>query len=342
MKSWCWVGIDVACAKRKYLPISIVVRDGDLLVPLPLRRLEGMKPPMGMGNARVIDTSITQSFAKQAVKYVVGVANYHNLEVAGVAIDAPSNFKRNGTARRAAEVALDAAGISCFATPSHAEFEAIVAKAHRHLEDGQPLSRIPHSNQLWMLYGYALFAEFAKLAECREVYPQATVRILGVGHVHKTNEQGLMEQLMAVSKHTGWPEGSVDVSVLKNIGFAHRHDNFDAYLAAWTASLHRNRLDALGEPPDDVIFVPKVKSGHFQSIRTGKPISVTRPVNNPAKKVLSGEHARVCPACNAFEFKRWPFGWDAHAAHTCSGLIAVDPAARKAEYRERFASLFGG
>jgi hypothetical protein len=232
---------------------------------------------------------------------------------------------------------LDAAGISCFTTPSYKEFEVIVVKARHHLEDGQPLARIPHANQLWMLCGYALFAEFAKLTECREVYPQATVRVLGAGGVYKAKEQGLIEQLTAVSKHTGWPAGQVDVSALDKIGFGQRHDNLDAYLSAWIASLPRSQLEALGEPPDDVIWVPKIGRSHLPSARIVKQ----RVDKKKVKGMVATSYAKVCPACNAFEFKRWPFGWDAHAAYKCTGLIATDPDARKAEFRKRFASEFG-
>lgn len=47
-----------------------------------------------------------------------------------------------------------------------------------------------------------------------------------------------------------------------------------------------------------------------------------------------------CPACGTKVFKRWPWGWDAHAAHSCGGMPAGDPEARKAEYKRRFAHLF--
>jgi hypothetical protein len=50
----------------------------------------------------------------------------------------------------------------------------------------------------------------------------------------------------------------------------------------------------------------------------------------------------LCPACGQKEFKRWPLGWDAHAAHSCQGLEADQPEARKAEFRRRFGDRFGG
>lgn len=44
---------------------------------------------------------------------------------------------------------------------------------------------------------------------------------------------------------------------------------------------------------------------------------------------------RKCPGCN-FVFKRWPLGWDGHAASTCSGLSAGTEEKRKEEYKKRF------
>ena len=53
-------------------------------------------------------------------------------------------------------------------------------------------------------------------------------------------------------------------------------------------------------------------------------------------------HQRPCPACRTYLFKRWPWGWDAHAAHRCEGLSATGTEARKAEFRRRFGHLLGG
>ena len=47
-----------------------------------------------------------------------------------------------------------------------------------------------------------------------------------------------------------------------------------------------------------------------------------------------------CPACGRHDFAEWPAGWDAHAAHRCTGLSAKTPEERKAEYRQRFWYLF--
>lgn len=48
----------------------------------------------------------------------------------------------------------------------------------------------------------------------------------------------------------------------------------------------------------------------------------------------------LCPGCREMIFASWPEGWDAHAAHKCSGLSTDGTRARKAEYKRRFAGLF--
>jgi len=52
-------------------------------------------------------------------------------------------------------------------------------------------------------------------------------------------------------------------------------------------------------------------------------------------------HRRVlCPACRAMTFQRWPEGWDSHSEHRCAGIMALDPVARKREFKQRFGHLF--
>jgi hypothetical protein len=48
----------------------------------------------------------------------------------------------------------------------------------------------------------------------------------------------------------------------------------------------------------------------------------------------------LCPGCRQKVFVKWPMGWDAHAAHGCSGLNGTDPHQRKNDYRTRFSRLF--
>lgn len=50
----------------------------------------------------------------------------------------------------------------------------------------------------------------------------------------------------------------------------------------------------------------------------------------------AGPHSRLCPACHQKLFARWPWGWDAHAAHGCLGVQGRTPDERKRAYKERY------
>lgn len=55
--------------------------------------------------------------------------------------------------------------------------------------------------------------------------------------------------------------------------------------------------------------------------------------------LISGQKV-LCPACNTKVFEHWPFGWDAHSAHRCDGIIGPDQETRKERYKNRFRHLF--
>ena len=50
--------------------------------------------------------------------------------------------------------------------------------------------------------------------------------------------------------------------------------------------------------------------------------------------------AVLCPGCGTCTFKMWPEGWDAHAAHRCTGLIVTGTTERKKEFKTKFLHLF--
>ena len=107
-----------------------------------------------------------------------------------------------------------------------------------------------------MLVGFALFEELSKLAECIEVFPQAIVRAIGSGDVHKFKEEGLGAQISAAARSTGWSSAEEFEPSLESLGHGPRHDKLDAYLSAWVASLDEGDRVACGVPPHDVIWVP--------------------------------------------------------------------------------------
>jgi hypothetical protein len=47
----------------------------------------------------------------------------------------------------------------------------------------------------------------------------------------------------------------------------------------------------------------------------------------------------LCPACGQL-LKKWPEGWDAHAAHKCKGLSCKTAKNRKAEFKRALNHLF--
>ena len=329
-----YIGIDLAIAKNKHLPVAVCTWEQGRLIPRPLRRLS-FTPPRGMGNASTLDSGSVHRFARETATYVAAVCDRLALTPTRIGIDAPSAPRNPRLARRAAEAALDQAGISCFATPSAHEFDVIRAKVSQHLSAGGAENRIPHANQLWMLVGFAVFDELARVASCVEVFPQATARAMGSGQVHKSHPGAVDTQLSAAALCTGWPLQRLGEPGLEEIAWGPSHDQLDAYLSAWVASLEESDRVAYGRPPDDAIWVPKARLTHSVPplVEPSVPSAIRRaPVTSAA--------SFLCPACGEKEFKRWPWGWDAHAAHSCRGLIQTDPEERKAEFRRRFAHHF--
>jgi hypothetical protein len=250
-----FVGIDVAFAKQKRLPVSVCVRKAGRIIPFPVAARCAPSPPRGAGNVASLDDATVSKFADETAAYLRQLESYFGVSIRRIAIDAPSDPKIDGSRRRKAEEALDVRGISCFTTPSLSEFEVIGQRVRDHLRRGGAEFRLPHANQLWMLIGFALFKRLRREWECLEVFPQATARILGASSTHKRHVDGCNAQLRAIARYTGWPE-SPNVQSLRGAVHGPAHDGLDAYLSAWVAALEPNERTCLGAPPDDVIWVP--------------------------------------------------------------------------------------
>lgn len=338
-----FIGIDVAFAQKKHLPIVIASWQSGRLIPFPLRTLS-FQPPRGFGNAATLDEGTVRRFVTDAVDYVEAVCHYLKVTPVRIALDAPSMHTPLGESRRKAERALDAAGISCFTTPSAEGFERIKAKVRAHLEAGGPVNRLPHANQLWMLVGFELYNAFSQLAPCIEVFPQAIVKLMGASGLYKMKQGGVDAQLDAISRLTGWPTPDAAADPLQDIAFGPRHDALDAYLSTWVAALDAQQRLALGSPPDDVIWVPMLEElPVFDSWKRTQavPKSLLSDTEKsrkaqPANALSPAPFGRYCPGCGEHYFVRWPFGWDAHAAHKCAGLIETDPGRRKAEFKVKY------
>lgn len=328
-----FIGIDVACAKGKYLPLVICSQENGRLIPLPLGHYQ-IKPPRSLGNALTLYDDVNKAFANDVASYIETVCDAFHLNPVRIGIDSPLRPRDNRLKRRVAEQALDKAGIRCYTTPSADDFEAIKVKGISHLQADKPIQNLPHAHQIFMLLGFALNERLSKVAECIEVYPHATVKQLGVADIHKSKGNQAELQLSAMSHYTGWPRNNDDWEQASNMCLGPMHDRVDAYSAAWVASLSEQERICFGDPEKgDAIWIPKVKPINSP---TAKPSTKSKPATKKRQSVSDTDHQRSCPACNKHIFKRWPFGWDAHATHRCTGLTEVEPEARKKEFRKLY------
>jgi hypothetical protein len=255
MSRTAYVGIDVACAKKKRLPLAVCVHSVGCLETIP-RRDWPRRPPLGEGNLMAIETEFQERFAADTVGYLREVEARFSIKIQRIAIDAPSD-PRSATAQgRRCELALGEAHISYFRTPSWAEFEDIHRQVEKHVSGGGRESHLPHANKLWMLVGFALFKSLRQQWECLEVFPQAIVHAIGADGPHKSSRKGYEGQLAAAARNTSVTTAQL-ASKLNAACFGSRHDRLDAYLSAWVASLDFHEREAFGVPPDDAIWVPK-------------------------------------------------------------------------------------
>lgn len=252
-----FVGIDVAFAKAKRFPICVLARQADRVPAiLPLRSMFE-KPPAGKGNAAALSESVPRAFAREVLEWLQRLERDEHLIIRRVAIDAPSDYCRNVSGRRAAERCLDSHGISCFTTPSEDEFATKIQQSQMFLNEGGALSRLPNANQIWMLVGFELFRTLSGTYECIETYPQAIVQQLSCADQHKASAVGLQCQIEKAADLVGLSPARFRTE-LDRMGYGSLHDRVDAFLAAWIASLEEPDRVAFGTPPHDAIWVPGV------------------------------------------------------------------------------------
>lgn len=261
-----FVGIDLAVAKGKRLPVAMCVWEAGRLVPLAIAEPGTPEPPRGAGNVAMLDAAEVERFAEQTATYLRALEARFGATIRQIAIDAPSAACSAALCRRKAEEALDGYRIHCFTTPSDEAFELIREKAMQHIHSGGAAARLPHANQLWMLAGFALFRRLRLDWSCLEVYPQATASFLGASAIHKSKPGGVEAQLSAAAQYTGWPT-CYRKDVFRGKVHGPAHDGLDAYLAAWVAALPAARRRALGVAPYDAIWVPLLDAGTHLAIR---------------------------------------------------------------------------
>ncbi len=253
-KRAAYVGIDVAFAKKKRLPICVCTVEHGKPTPLALRA-SFQEPPAGRGNKAALLKSHRTTFAEAVKAWLLRLQEDKDLTIQRIAIDAPRDYAQGQ--RRDCERAMDRRGISCFATPTRKDFAGKILAAKNHLAQGGKEARLPSANQLWMLVGFSLFRALENTFDCIEVFPQAIVRAIGCGGEHKSTQCGLADQIGQFAAATGQSESVVEAS-LSTIGFGSKHDRLDALLSAWVASLPAAQRAACGNPPNDAIWIPTV------------------------------------------------------------------------------------
>ena len=169
-----------------------------------------------------------------------------------------------------------------------------------------------------MLVGFALFEVLGEQYPCLEVFPQAIARVLGSADVHKFKKSGVENQLAAIAEKTGWEPRALHRCLSKSVP-GPLHDQVDAFMCAWVASLYPDGLEACGEPPDDVIWVPHVDHPGIPAVpMNGSPAVIEEFSQAPHGRCLCCERQirlsrpRICPECNhVFKGVGWG-GIDAH------------------------------
>ena len=250
------IGIDVACAVGKRLPIC-VVSAGHPLMPLTIpKHLAGLVP-RGVGNKEIAAVTPFQESARGVASTINRIVDEMGWEVERIAVDAPAAPPSTGS--RASEKELGRLGLSSFRTPAATAWAGIREKCANHLDLGGSAATLPHANKIWMLFGFELFASLRSglRAEVIEVYPFAIVRALLPTCEHKSTEQGYRDQLVAVAARTGWEPQNLEARLKATVP-GNRHDRLDAFMAAWVASLPLEQRRAFGNAQlsDDAIWVP--------------------------------------------------------------------------------------
>jgi predicted nuclease with RNAse H fold len=198
-----YIGIDVACAARKRLPICVVSAEQPL-TPLAIPKDLGATIPRGIGNKEVTAVASFRQAALGVASSIHRIAVEMGWRVERVAVNAPAAPPASNS--RASENELGRLGLSSFRTPAAGAWAGIKQRCVEHLSCGGSTATLPHANKIWMLFGFELFNSLRDGlgVEVIEVYPFAIVRALLPACAHKSTERGYRDQLNAVATHTGW------------------------------------------------------------------------------------------------------------------------------------------
>src|SRR5260370_41395261 len=91
MPKTAYGGIDVACAKKKHLPLAVCVHSVGRLETMPLRDWSA-RPQLGEGNLMALKTEFQERFAEDTVRYLREVEAHFSVKIKRIAIDAPSDL----------------------------------------------------------------------------------------------------------------------------------------------------------------------------------------------------------------------------------------------------------
>jgi predicted nuclease with RNAse H fold len=161
--------------------------------------------------------------------------------------------------------------------------------------------------------------------EVIEVYPAATLSARGIrSSGYKKPEQSLARQEVAAA---------LDVALTLDVAsadIATTGDTLDSVVCLLAA---KDFLDGRAVPPEN-----RALASQEGWIWVPAEVVKLRPrAGTPSGYFASaGGSGVMCPACGLKNFKSWPSGWDAHAAHKCPGVQGTTPAERKNDFRNRF------
>lgn len=253
MEDGLHLGIDVACAKTKVLPVAALSRRAERLSLAPLRQVPN--PPKGPGNLVIArDEPALHHYIKRTVEWLKELERFHGQKIVRIAIDGPS-FPSSETGMRDSEKHLMAEGISFIKTPSQSYFESKTGQVSALAGSQLVESRLPGANIWWMRVGFLLFEALESAGmRCIETYPQAILRKTGYTGGHKRRcVADQLTHLITISKIAG-----LSSSRLREAFFGSPNDRVDALMAAWVASLPPDKLYHFGKHQDDQICVPLI------------------------------------------------------------------------------------
>ncbi len=150
-----YLGIDVACAAGKRLPICVVSADPPhtpLIIPKPLAGLI----PRGLGNKEIAAEKPFRVAAGVITSALKRIMSEMGWRIERIGIDAPAAAPAKGS--RASEDELGHHGLSCFRTPSAAAWPKIRKACADHISEVGSLATLPYANKIWMLFGFELFS----------------------------------------------------------------------------------------------------------------------------------------------------------------------------------------